>query len=123
MTDTEQLKNVIVMMSGDIIKQPFTVLVGAVAIGFLLYKAFTNRSGVFVLVTVGKHSRVHHPDPHRRPAFDQKGQATRVGNRRVDRRGQRGIPVADGNPGLQPASQLLTQRFTTKRPEHLPARP
>ena len=31
MTDTEQLKNVVVMVSGDIIKQPFT-LIGAKAI-------------------------------------------------------------------------------------------
>ena len=49
MTDTEQLKNVVVMVSGDIFKQPFT-LVGA--IGFLLYLAFTNRSALFVLVTL-----------------------------------------------------------------------
>jgi subfamily B ATP-binding cassette protein MsbA len=49
MTDTEQLKNVIVLVSGDIIKQPFTLLG---AIGFLLYKAFTNRSAFFVLVTL-----------------------------------------------------------------------
>lgn len=49
MTDTEQLKNVVVMVSGDIIKQPFT-LIGA--LGYLLYKAFTNRSALFVLVTL-----------------------------------------------------------------------
>jgi subfamily B ATP-binding cassette protein MsbA len=49
MTDTEQLKNAIVLVSGDIIKQPFTLLG---AIGFLLYKAFTNRSAFFVLVTL-----------------------------------------------------------------------
>ncbi len=49
MTDTEQLKNVIVLMSGDVIKQPFTLIS---AIGFLLYKAFTNRSAFFVLITL-----------------------------------------------------------------------
>lgn len=49
MTDTEQLKNVVVMLSGDIFKQPF-VLVGAVAT--LLFFALTNRSAAFFLVTV-----------------------------------------------------------------------
>jgi subfamily B ATP-binding cassette protein MsbA len=49
MTDTEQLKNVVVMLSGDIFKQPFT-LVGA--LGFLLYLAFTNRSALFLLVAL-----------------------------------------------------------------------
>ncbi len=49
MADTEQLKNVIVLMSGDVIKQPFTLIS---ATGFLLYKAFTNRSAFFVLITL-----------------------------------------------------------------------
>jgi subfamily B ATP-binding cassette protein MsbA len=49
MGDTDQLKNVVVMVSGDIIKQPFT-LIGA--LGYLLYKAITNRSALFVLVTL-----------------------------------------------------------------------
>ncbi|MEK7781668.1 MAG: ABC transporter ATP-binding protein [Verrucomicrobiota bacterium] len=49
MTDTEQLKNVVVMVSGDIFKQPFT-LIGA--LGFLLYLAFTNRSALFLLITL-----------------------------------------------------------------------
>ncbi|HNQ72122.1 MAG TPA: ABC transporter ATP-binding protein [Verrucomicrobiota bacterium] len=49
MTDTEQLKNVVVMMSTDALKQPFT-LVGAFS--FLLYLAITNRSALFVLVTL-----------------------------------------------------------------------
>lgn len=47
MTDTEQLKNVIVLVSADIIKQPFT-LIGA--LGYLIYKAITNRSAFFVLI-------------------------------------------------------------------------
>ena len=47
MTDTEQLKNVVVMVSGDIIKQPFTLLS---AVGSLIYLAVTNNSAVFVLV-------------------------------------------------------------------------
>lgn len=49
MADTDQLKNVVVMVSGDIIKQPFT-LIGALS--YLLYKAITNRSALFVLVTL-----------------------------------------------------------------------
>jgi subfamily B ATP-binding cassette protein MsbA len=49
MTDTEQLKNVVVMLSADIFKQPF-VLVGAV--GTLIFFALTNRSAAFFLVTV-----------------------------------------------------------------------
>lgn len=49
MTDTEQLKNVVVLFSGDIFKQPFT-LVGLLA--SLLYLAIHNRSAVFVLVTL-----------------------------------------------------------------------
>lgn len=49
MTDTEQLKNVVVLVSADIFKQPFT-LIGA--LGWLLYIAFTNHSAVFVLVTL-----------------------------------------------------------------------
>ena len=49
MTDTEQLKNVIVMLSADIIKQPLT-LVGAM--GYLLYQAFTNRSALFVIIAL-----------------------------------------------------------------------
>lgn len=49
MADTEHLKNVVVLVSGDILKQPFT-LVGA--LGFLLYLTFTNRSALFVLVTL-----------------------------------------------------------------------
>lgn len=49
MTDTEQLKNVVVMVSGDIFKQPFQ-LVGAIAA--LIYLAFTNRSATFFLIAV-----------------------------------------------------------------------
>ncbi len=47
MTDTEQLKNVVVLMSADVLKQPFTLLG---SIGFLIYLAVTNRSALFVLV-------------------------------------------------------------------------
>lgn len=49
MADTEQLKNVIVIVSADIIKQPFT-LIGAMV--YLLYQAFTNRSALFVLIAL-----------------------------------------------------------------------
>lgn len=49
MTDTEQLKNVVVMFSADIFKQPF-VLIGALI--SLLYFALTNRSATFFLVTL-----------------------------------------------------------------------
>lgn len=49
MTDTEQLKNVVVMMSTDALKQPFT-LIGSLS--FLLYLAITNRSALFVLITL-----------------------------------------------------------------------
>jgi ATP-binding cassette, subfamily B, bacterial MsbA len=47
MTDTEQLRNVVVQISGDIIKQPLTLL-GAV--GTLIVLAFLNKSAVFLLV-------------------------------------------------------------------------
>jgi ATP-binding cassette, subfamily B, bacterial MsbA len=47
MTDTEQLRNVVVQISGDIIKQPLTLL-GAV--GTLIVLAFLNQSAVFLLV-------------------------------------------------------------------------
>ncbi len=50
MSDTEQLKNVVMLMSADVLKQPFT-LIGAV--GFLFYLAFTNRSALFVLIALG----------------------------------------------------------------------
>lgn len=49
MTDTEQLKNTVVMLSGDIFKQPFQLLGAIIA---LLYLAFTNRSATFFLVAV-----------------------------------------------------------------------
>jgi subfamily B ATP-binding cassette protein MsbA len=49
MTDTEQLKGWVITMSGDILKQPFTLLG---ALGFLGYLAATNRSAVFVLITL-----------------------------------------------------------------------
>jgi ATP-binding cassette, subfamily B, bacterial MsbA len=49
MTDTEQLKNVVVLFSGDVFKQPFTLLG---AIGYLLWLAFRNHSAAFVLVTM-----------------------------------------------------------------------
>lgn len=49
MTDTEQLKNVVVLMSADVLKQPFTLLG---SIGFLIYLAVTNRSALFVLVAL-----------------------------------------------------------------------
>lgn len=47
MTDTEQLKNVMVMLSTDVVTQPMTLIS---AIGFLLYQTFTNRSAVLVLI-------------------------------------------------------------------------
>lgn len=49
MTDTEQLKNMVVMISADVIKQPLT-LIGAV--GTLLVLAFTHRSAVFMLIAL-----------------------------------------------------------------------
>jgi len=49
MTDTEQLKNVIVLMSTDALRQPFT-LIGS--LGFLLYLAVSNQSALFVLITL-----------------------------------------------------------------------
>jgi len=49
MSDTEQLKNVVVLLSSDALKQPFT-LIGALS--FLLYLALTNRSALFVLITL-----------------------------------------------------------------------
>lgn len=49
MTDTDQLKNVIVMVSADIFKQPLTLLF---SVGSLLWLAVTNRSAVFVLIAL-----------------------------------------------------------------------
>ncbi len=49
MNDTDHLKNVVVQLSADIIKQPFT-LIGA--LGTLIYHAITHQSAVFVLVTL-----------------------------------------------------------------------
>src|SRR6478736_3188952 len=49
MADTEQLKTVIVIVSADIIKQPFT-LIGALS--YLIYQGFTNRSALFVLIAL-----------------------------------------------------------------------
>jgi subfamily B ATP-binding cassette protein MsbA len=47
MTDTEQLRNMIVHISADIIKQPLTLL-GTV--GTLIFLAFLHKSAVFILV-------------------------------------------------------------------------
>lgn len=49
MTDTEQLKNVVVLMSQDIIKQPLTLVF---SLGFLVYLAFSSSSAFFVLITL-----------------------------------------------------------------------
>lgn len=49
MGDTEQLKNVVVMLSADIFKQPFTLIAALVS---LLYLAITNRSAVFVIIAL-----------------------------------------------------------------------
>jgi subfamily B ATP-binding cassette protein MsbA len=49
LNDTEQLKNVVVMVSGEIIKQPLTLIF---AIGFLAYLSLTERSVLFALVAL-----------------------------------------------------------------------
>jgi subfamily B ATP-binding cassette protein MsbA len=49
MADTEQLKNMVITISGDIFKQPFT-LVGALI--SLLYLSYENRSAMLVLITL-----------------------------------------------------------------------
>ena len=49
MADTDQLKNVVVNVSGDIVRQPCTLLA---AIGYLVYLSVTNRSALFALVAM-----------------------------------------------------------------------
>ncbi len=47
--DTEQLKNVVVNVSSDIIKQPLTLVS---ALGYLAYESVTNRSALFALIAI-----------------------------------------------------------------------
>jgi subfamily B ATP-binding cassette protein MsbA len=49
MNDTEQIRQVIVKVSGDIIKQPFTLLSAA---GYLVYLSVTERSAMFTLIAL-----------------------------------------------------------------------
>lgn len=49
MSDTEQLKQVIVTLSSEIIKQPFTLLS---ALGYLVYQSVTERSALFALIAL-----------------------------------------------------------------------
>lgn len=47
MTDTEQLKNAVVNLSRDIIKQPFTLIAAS---GYLVYLSIVERSALFALI-------------------------------------------------------------------------
>lgn len=49
MNDTEQLRAMIVNVSAEILKQPFTLLSAA---GYLLYLSITDRSALFVLIAL-----------------------------------------------------------------------
>jgi len=48
-TDTDQLKNVIVNVSSEIIKQPLTLIS---ALGYLIYLSATERSALFALIAI-----------------------------------------------------------------------
>jgi subfamily B ATP-binding cassette protein MsbA len=49
MGDTDKLKNVVVGVSSEIIKQPLTL---ASAVGYLVYLSFTERSALFALIAI-----------------------------------------------------------------------
>ncbi len=49
LSDTDQLKNVVVNVSSDIIKQPLTLIS---AVGYLIYLSITDQSALFALVAI-----------------------------------------------------------------------
>ena len=49
MSDTEKLKNVVVNVSSEVIKQPLTLVS---ALGFLIYLSITERSALFALIAI-----------------------------------------------------------------------